>query len=55
MVGLALVGPPVASLFVADVTVFGAPLIAVYLFVVWGALIFCAQRLSRRLSQDEPP
>jgi hypothetical protein len=55
LVGLVLIAPPVASFFVADVTLFGAPLIGVYLFVVWGTLIVCAQRLSRRLREDERP
>jgi hypothetical protein len=50
--GFALVAPPVINLFLADVTLFGAPLIAVYLFVVWAALIWCAFRLSGRLQAD---
>jgi hypothetical protein len=50
--GFVLVAPPVINLFLADATVFGAPLIAVYLFVVWAALIWCAFRLSGRLQAD---
>jgi hypothetical protein len=54
LAGLVLVAPPVVNLFVADLSILGAPLIAVYLFAVWGALIFCARRLSRRLGEDDP-
>jgi hypothetical protein len=54
LAGLVLVAPPAINLFLADVTVFGAPLIGVYLFVVWALLIFGAQRLSRRLGEDDP-
>lgn len=54
LAGLVLVAPPVINLFVADVTVFGAPLIVVYLFSVWGLLILGAQRLSRRLREEDP-
>lgn len=53
LAGLVLVAPPVVGLFVADVSILGAPLIAVYLFGVWALLILCAQRLSRRLGEDE--
>jgi hypothetical protein len=54
LAGLVLVAPPVVNLFIADVSIFGAPLIGVYLFTVWGLLILCAQRLSRRLREDDP-
>ena len=54
LAGLVLFAPPAINLFLADVAVFGAPLIAVYLFAVWGLLILCAQRLSRRLGEDDP-
>jgi hypothetical protein len=53
LAGLALISPPVVNLFAADITLFGAPLIGVYLFTVWGGLIICAQRLSRRLHEDK--
>jgi len=52
--GLVLIAPPAINLFLADVTVFGAPLIGVYLFAVWALLILGAQRLSRRLGEDDP-
>jgi hypothetical protein len=53
--GLLLIAPPVVNFFVADITVFGAPLIGVYLFTVWGGLILCAQRLSHRLREGDTP
>lgn len=54
LAGLVLVAPPVINLFVTDLTVFGAPLIGIYLFGVWGALIVCARQLSRRLRDHDP-
>jgi hypothetical protein len=53
--GLLLIAPPAVNFFVADITVFGAPLIGVYLFTVWGGLILCAQRLSHRLREEDTP
>ncbi len=53
LAGLVLIAPPVINLFIADISIFGAPLIGVYLFTVWGLLILCAQRLSRRLREDD--
>jgi hypothetical protein len=55
LAGLVLVGPPVINLFTAELTVMGAPLIAVYLFGVWGLLIAGALWLSRRLREDDRP
>ncbi len=53
LAGVALLTPPVASLFLTDATLWGAPLIGIYLFTVWGGLIVCALGLSRRLRKDE--
>jgi hypothetical protein len=53
LAGLVLIAPPAVNLFVSDAAVFGAPLIGVYLFAVWALLIVCAQRLSRRLGDDD--
>ena len=53
LAGLVLCAPPAINLFIADVSILGAPLIAVYLFAVWGLLILCAQRLSRRLDEND--
>ena len=55
LAGLVLVAPPAVNLFTADLTILGVPLIAVYLFAVWGLLILCAQRLSRRLDEADRP
>ena len=54
LAGLVLVAPPVINLFLADLTVLGAPLLAVYLFAVWGLLILAARLLARRLREDDP-
>jgi hypothetical protein len=53
LVGVILLMPPVVSLFVADATVGGVPLIVVYLFCTWLALIGFAAWLARRLSPPE--
>ena len=53
LAGLLLLTPPIANLFVADIRFFGAPMIGIYLFTVWGLLIACAYRLSRRLGGTE--
>ena len=54
LAGLVLIAPPAINLFLGDVVIFGARLIGVYLFTVWGLLIVCAQRLSHRLGEDDP-
>ncbi|MEM9012315.1 MAG: hypothetical protein AAGE18_13880 [Pseudomonadota bacterium] len=48
--------PPLVGLFTADVRLFGAPLIVVYLFGLWLLLIVAARLLAGRLSrlQDRP-
>lgn len=52
-VGLALFSPPLIGLFASDARVFGGPLIVVYIFVAWAALIVGARALSRRLAAEE--
>ena len=58
LIGLFLLMPPFVHVFVAPVTVFGAPLIVVYIFGVWAGLIAAAfavaRRLSRRRAGDAP-
>ncbi len=51
--GFLLLIPPVIGLFATEATVFGAPLVLVYLFVIWLALILIAAILSKRLSKAE--
>ena len=48
-IGLFLVMPPMIQLFALDVDIGGIPLIVIYLFGVWIALVGCAAWLSRRL------
>ncbi|MEM7254553.1 MAG: hypothetical protein AAF493_24300 [Pseudomonadota bacterium] len=54
LVGMMLLLPPVAGAFQLDLRAFGVPFTALYLFVVWALLIFCAWRISRSLSLVEP-
>jgi len=53
IVGLLLLMPPVITLFAVEADVAGVPLIVVYLFGVWLALIACGAWLARRLAR--PP
>lgn len=49
LAGLVLLMPPVITLFAVGHLVGGVPLIVVYVFGVWLALIGCAALLARRL------
>lgn len=62
LLGLVLLLPPLIALFTAPVRVLGIPLIVLYLFGLWAALIAGAARLARHLDtasqapdDDEPP
>lgn len=48
--GLFLLLPPVITLFAVGIDLGGIPLIAVYVFGIWAALILCAGLLARRLN-----
>ena len=43
--------PPFILLFAAPVTIAGMPLIVLYVFAVWAAIVLCAFLLSRRLER----
>jgi hypothetical protein len=49
-IGLFLLMPPVITLFAVSSDVAGVPLIVVYIFGVWLALIVCAALVARRLA-----
>jgi hypothetical protein len=49
LAGLFLLMPPALLVFSTSITLFGIPLIVVYLFGVWGTLIACAAALARYL------
>ena len=49
---LFLLLPPFITLFAAPVTVFGVPLMVVYLFGVWALLVLAAAWLAPRLAVD---
>ncbi|MEX2520469.1 MAG: hypothetical protein WD969_14200 [Paracoccaceae bacterium] len=51
LAGLALFTPPLIEVFAADETIFGAPLIVVYVFTAWAGLVAAAFLLSRRLAR----
>jgi hypothetical protein len=53
--GVFLLLPPVISLFAAPVTVWGVPLIVLYVFGAWAGLIACAALLARRLDSPLAP
>lgn len=50
-VGLLLLMPPFIGLFTRPVTVFGIPLLVLYLFGVWALLIAATALLARRLGE----
>lgn len=53
MLGALLLMPPIISLFVVNASIAGVPLIVVYLFGTWVALIGGAAWLARRLAASE--
>jgi hypothetical protein len=52
--GLFLLMPPIITLFATQIDIGGIPLIVVYVFGVWAALIVCAALLARRLDPLPP-
>ena len=54
LLGLFLLMPPIIALFAQPVMVGGVPLIAVYVFGVWLALVAAAALLARALPADVP-
>ncbi|MDN2579842.1 hypothetical protein [Aquibium sp. ELW1220] len=48
-VSVVLIFPPLVYIFAAPVAVAGVPLIVLYLFGVWAAIILAAYLVSRRL------
>ena len=52
--GVFLLMPPVITLFAVQADVGGVPLIVVYLFGVWLALIAAAALLARSLAPPDP-
>ena len=55
LIGLLLLIPPIASIFEIETRFFGIPFTVIYLFVIWGILIFSAFMLSRQLRHLEHP
>lgn len=51
--GLFLLMPPIVTVFATQLDLGGIPLIAVYIFSVWAALILCAALLARRLDPGQ--
>lgn len=54
LAGLFLLMPPLVTLFARGASVAGLPLIVIYLFGVWVALIGGAALLARRLARTAP-
>lgn len=53
ILGLLLLFPPIIDLFAAPSLLGGIPMIVVYIFGLWLALVVVAFWFSRRLSDDE--
>ncbi len=54
-VGLFLFTPPVLFLFHPGTTIFGVPLLPVYLFIMWLALILTSRKLTEHLVDEFDP
>jgi hypothetical protein len=52
-VAIFLLAPPIILIFAKPVLVAGMPLIAVYLFGVWAAVIVCAFLVARHLARED--
>lgn len=52
LLGLFLLMPPIITLFARGAGFAGVPLIVIYIFGIWIALIVCAALLARRLDPD---
>ncbi|MGF1502530.1 MAG: hypothetical protein ACFBSD_12000 [Paracoccaceae bacterium] len=55
VLGTLLLMPPVAQAFAVEGRLFGVPIVILYVFVVWGALILLAARLAGRLRDAGAP
>jgi len=56
LLGLFLLMPPLITLFARGEHLFGIPVIVIYIFGVWLALVACAALIARRLaSPPDPP
>lgn len=50
LVGFIALMPPVAGVFAIEGTLFGVPVVLLYVFLVWGVLIALAVRVARALA-----
>lgn len=53
LMGLLLLTPPLAQTFAIGETIAGVPIVVLYIFAIWAALIAIARLLAIRLSADE--
>ncbi len=52
LLGFFLLMPPMIGLFAVHLDIVGLPLIVIYVFGVWLALVVCAALLARRLTHS---
>lgn len=55
LAGLLLLMPPFISLFATPARLFGIPIVVLYMFGIWAALVLLTWRLTRRLDESPPP
>lgn len=56
LLGVFLFNPPLLSIFDAPLRLFGIPLLYVYLFACWGALLLLVTvAVEKSFDADEPP
>ena len=53
LLGALAFSPPLLSIFSVEATAFGIPVLYVYLFIAWGALIALTAIVARRLHRAE--
>lgn len=53
--GALLIVPPLIGVFNIPITIFGMPVVAIYLFAVWTGLIAATVLMSYKLAQEDEP
>lgn len=55
LAGLTMIVPPFVRVFAIEDHVFGVPVVILYMFALWAALIFVAFITQSRLSEPDDP
>ncbi len=55
LIGIVLYTTPILRIFTQDVTVFGLPLIFIFVYGAWLSLILLGRSLAKRLQSEDGP